>query len=152
MSLSTEHQSNIVGAVVRLLDAAANALNGYAKSKGVEIAAVAPAATAPAAAAAEKVKPTRGRASSDDKAPAAPAAAPAAAAPAGDTGNASGGEKMTTETARPRILAVAQHPSVGSQKVKDLIKKQTGCDALKDVPAEKLPDLVKAAEALVVEV
>lgn len=69
--------------------------------------------------------------------PAAPAKTEAPAA-----GNASA---MTTETARPRIVAVAQ--KIGSIAVKEIIKKETGCAALADVPAEKLPALVAAVEA-----
>lgn len=88
-------------------------------------------------------KPRGGRVSSADPAPAAPAPAPAPTPE--PQGNAPEAEKMTTETARPRILAVAQ--KVGSQPVKDLIKKETGCAQLADVPAEKLPALVKAIEA-----
>lgn len=103
-------------------------------------------------AATEAPKPRKPRAAATVETPPAAGAdaatAPAAAAPTQEapSGNApSAAPKMTTEEARPRVLAVAQ--KIGSQAVKDLIKKETGADALAKVPAEKLPALVAAVEA-----
>lgn len=140
--------NELLQAATRFFLSAAAACDAYvAQSVGRTVSAEPPAA--------EPAKPrTRGRASSDDKnAPAPnppvkvavdqPNGPPAAASET--AGNASAGtEKMTTETARPRVLAVAQ--KIGSPAVKAIIKKETGADALADVPAEKLPALVAVIE------
>lgn len=139
--------NELLQAATRFFLSAAAACDAYVAQSGVKTAPVEPPVAEPA-------KPrTRGRASSDDKNAPAPNPpvnvavnqpnGPVAAAET--AGNASAGtEKMTTETARPRVLAVAQ--KIGSPAVKAIIKKETGADALADVPAEKLPALVAVIE------